>query len=171
MCTQDHRRCFQRPYGQKPLPCRLNKIQPLTFPVNKFQCLGNFSPLGKDGRAAQSQRGHGSFWTPESPSSRVPRLGGLGSPNGLAVSCPAPSPTARKNRQECGSHSRTSSSKCCFKQLLSHWSANLSATNPRVQTLCIWKLPKPSKHVVTSLLHSRHACQLADDHPKEAKDA
>lgn len=49
MCTWDHRRCFQSPSGQNPLPCCLNKIQPLTFSVNKFQCLGNFSPLGKDG--------------------------------------------------------------------------------------------------------------------------
>ena len=31
--------------------------------------------------------------------------------------------------------------------------------------------PKYSKHVVTSLLHSQYACQLTDDHPKEAKDA
>lgn len=167
VCTRDHRRCFQSPSGQNPLPCRLNKIQPLTFSVNKFQCLGNFSPLGKDGEDnavsgwSQQLLDPRTSWEPDLQAGRTwvsRRAGTVHPPTKEAVS-------------ECGNHpwrsaqNAASNSPCptvapTFQRLTA--GSNLFATGSS---------PKSAKHVVMSPLHSQHACQLMDDHPKEAKDA
>lgn len=93
------------------------------------------------------------------------RPGGLGSSHWLAVfpippskNCQGAEDTHIQAAQNAGS-----SSPCPTG------APTLGATNPGLQSLCIWKPPKSSKHVPMSPPHSRHAWQLTDDHPKEAK--
>lgn len=117
------------------------------------------------------QRSHGSFWTPESPSGRVPRLGGLGSPNGLAVSCPFPPPPQGRTLKSVWKPLKDSSSKCCFKQLLSHWSANLSVTRTPGSNLFASRAPQTLLSIWSHLCCTHDTVSSQDNHPKEAKDA
>lgn len=119
------------------------------------------------GRTMQSQGGRSSFWTPEPPSSQISRLGGPRSPDGLAVSTPPQRKKCQNVEATHGQAAQTAASNSPRPTVV----PTFQRLTPDSNLFATGSSPKSSKHVVTSPLHSQHACQLTDDHPKEAKDA
>ena len=115
----------------------------------------------------QSQGGRSSFWTPEPPGSRISRLGGRGSPAGLTLSTPPPRKKCQSVETTHGEAAQNAASNSPCPTV----APTFQRLTPRSNLFATGSSPKSPKHVVMSPLHSQRACQLMDDHPKEAKDA
>lgn len=130
--------------------------------------MGNLSSLGKDweGNAVsgQSEQCLGPRTARQLGPAACPGQEDSGLPTGWRCSPPHQVRTAKERKTHIQAAQNAGSNSPCPTGV-----PTLGATNPGLQSLCIWKPPKSSKHVPTSPPHSRHAWQFTDDHPKEAK--